>query len=450
MKKKNERGHRPLSFTHKQLCRIKKIQKMKQLVYLIVVVFLASCNSNEKFKTNPKDYNNYLEQQSSKTTSKYFELWNSKITSDSTQLMSFANVASEYNRYFKNTGEISYLKKAEQALDKAVEIANINKASYYRALARNYISQHRFREALQMANLALENKTGLTKSQALLFDVHMELGNYTEAHRYLEHIKNMSDFGYLIRVAKWSDFKGDLDTTIKFMEKALTKAESSKNKNLLLWSYTNLADYYGHAGRIEDSYSHYLKALSIDPKNAYAKKGIAWIVFSFEKNSEEALRIMNAVTNTNESPDYFLLKAEIADYMGNEQSKEANLDRFVMSLDNPDYGAMYNTYSVDFYIEKQDYDKALNLAFTETKERPTPESHNLLAYIYLKKGDYKKALNIVEEHIIGKTFEPAILLNVAHIYKANEKFEKVETLKRELADATYELGPASIDEIRSL
>ncbi|MDO1498920.1 hypothetical protein Q2T40_00615 [Winogradskyella maritima] len=68
-------------------------------------------------------------------TSKYFELWDSKIKKDSSQLMSFGIVGSEYSRFFQNTGKIAYLKKAEQVLEKAVEIAAVGKAGYYRALA---------------------------------------------------------------------------------------------------------------------------------------------------------------------------------------------------------------------------------------------------------------------------------------------------------------------------
>ena len=97
------------------------------------------------------------------------------------------------------------------------------------------------------------------ESQKLLFDIHMELGNYPEAQQYLDSLRNMSDFDYLIRSAKWNDHKGDLKATIHFMEKAKENAEASKNSSQMLWSYTHLADYYGHAGRIEDSYDHFLK-----------------------------------------------------------------------------------------------------------------------------------------------------------------------------------------------
>jgi hypothetical protein len=41
-------------------------------------------------------------------------------------------------------------------------------------------------------------------------------------------------------------------------------------------------------GRIQESYDSYLKTLAIDPNYSYALKGIAWIVFSHERNTKEA------------------------------------------------------------------------------------------------------------------------------------------------------------------
>ena len=231
-----------------------------QYIFLpLAIFFLVSCQEEgNDFKTDKKDYDQFLASKPVKATSKYFKLWDSKIKSDSMQLLSLGNVAAEYSRFFKGTGDIKYLKDAEHSLKKAVEIAAVSKSGYLRALSRNYISQHRFKEALELAEKARTFGSGVKETQSLLFDLHMELGNYDLANKYLDSIQNMSDFGYLIRVAKWNDHKGDLDTAITFMEKATDKAESSKNRGLLLWSYTNLADFYGHAGRIEDSYHLYL------------------------------------------------------------------------------------------------------------------------------------------------------------------------------------------------
>ena len=425
---------------------------MKYLSMCIVLLFLSSCKTEtENLLTNKDDYNKYLASSSSKTTSKYFELWNNKILPDSSQLMSFGIVGGEYNRYFQNTGDIQYLKKAEQVLEKAVNIAAIGQASYYRALARNYISQHRFREAAQLADSARTIKSGVDETLGLMFDVNMELGNYDVAQKYLDSLKNMNDFEYLIRLSKWNDHKGDLATTIRFMEKAKEKAEDSKNKGLRLWAYTNLADYYGHAGRIEDSYRHYLKALALDPGNAYAKKGIAWIVFSHEKKADEAMRILDSVTKNYKAPDYYLLKAEIADFMGDDLKSLSNFETYFKLVRNPDYGDMYNAYNVSLYLDRTDqFDKALKLSRKEVGNRPTPESYSLLAYSHFKKGDKEKALEIVQEHIEGKTFEPAVLVYAAEIYKATGHIEKAQAIKTELFEAIYELGPSSEKSISKL
>lgn len=422
---------------------------MRYIFTLLTVFSLVSCQmGGEATVTNSEDYNEFLINKPLKTDSKYFNLWNSKIKPDSIQLMSFGIVAGEYNDFFQKTGDIQYLKKAEQALEKAVDIAAIGRAGYYRALARNYISQHRFKDALRMANAARKRGSDITDSQRLLFDIQMELGNYKDAEKYLDSTKNMSDFGYLIRLAKWNDYKGDLDTTIRFMEKAMMEAEKTNSNELKLWSYTNLADYYGHAGKVKDSYRYYLKALKLDPGNAYAKKGIAWIVFSYEKNPEEALRILDSVTKNYKSPDYYLVKAEIAEFMGNDIESLSNLDLYFKMVQNSDYGDMYNAYNVNLYIDKtQQYKKAIQLSKKEVANRPTPESYSLLAYSYLKNGETEKARNIVELHIEGKTFEPNILYRNAEIYKATCEKEKVLLLKEELMGAIYELGPSMEDKI---
>lgn len=424
---------------------------MKYSILILCVLLLFSCGNKEGKITDQNDYDKYLVSSTVPTTSKYFELWDSKIKPDSMQTLSFAIVGGEYERYFQGTGDIQYLKKAEKALKRALEIAAIGRPGYYRSLARNYISQHRFKEALQFADSAQRIGGNRNATNGLMFDINMELGNYKTAHQYLDSIKNMEDFGYLIRLAKWNDHKGDLDTTIKFMEIARTKVEKSKNNDLKLWSYTNLADYYGHASRIKDSYDHYLKALALDPQNAYAKKGIAWIVFSHEKDPVEALRILDSVTKNYHAPDYYLLKSEIAEYMGNEFESLSNLDAYFRAVKNPAYGVMYNVYNASLYLDKTNqYDKAIEIGKIEVRNRPTPESYGLLAYGYLKKGEKQKALEIVEKHIDGKTFEPKTLYIVAEIYKATGKTEKVKRLKTELTGAYYELGPLMENKVSSL
>lgn len=425
---------------------------MKPILLITCICVLFACQ--EKQITLPEEYNVYLQHQdtsSKEVTTQHLHFWNTRIKQDSLQIIALGKSAQEYTTLFETTGIIESLKKAELALQKAVANAHIEKDAYLRALARNLISQHRFKEALDALAKAEKFRPNKKATQLMQFDVAMELGDYENAEMHLKSLTDFSDFNYLIRLAKWKDYVGDLDATINYMERAKDIAEYSNNDALKLWTYTNLADYYGHAGRIEDSYEHYLKTLTIDPNNAYAKKGIAWITYSHEKNPTEALRILEAIQKQHQSPDYFLLKAEIAEYQNDLTTQQKNIDTYFEAIQNPAYGGMYNTHTAEILLsQKKRYDEALKIAQEEVANRPTPQSYDLLAYVYQQKGEYKKALDIAENFIAEKTYEPLAQYHLAEIYKANGLYDRVQPIKKELLKASYELGPVTTSAIKNL
>ncbi|MEZ5023745.1 MAG: hypothetical protein R2728_10885 [Chitinophagales bacterium] len=287
----------------------------------------------------------------------------------------------------------------------------------------------------------------------MLFDVYLELGNEKEAEQYLYAMKSFNDFDYLIRLSKWEDHKGNLNKAIFYMENAKLKAEEAKNEHLMLWSYTNLADFYGHAGRIKDSYAHYLKALAINPNYNYALKGIAWIVFSHEKNTEEANRIIDQLITRNNAPDLYLFKADLAEYNNDFEGKKKYLNEYfsILNANSEAYGDMYNSYNVELYAENPNsIHQAIALANKEIDNRATAHSYALLAWANYQDGNEKKALEIINQHVEGKTFEPAVLYQMAEIYKANGLENKLPTLKKELMASLYELGPNKKVDIEKL
>lgn len=430
--------------------------KYIQLILVFVTFFTTiSCNTNKtKQITNSSEYQAYLNIDQNKSLNlakEELNFWSLKLNTTPNQYPYHSKIASANSQIFQLTGDINQLKEAENNLLAANEKTNYNNAGYLRGLSRNYISQHRFKKALEVLTKAEYNGENLAQTHFMLIDVHLELGNLNKVEKYLSKVKNFKDFDYLIRVSKYNDHVGNLDNAIKYLEEALLIAEASNNQNLLQWNYTNLADYYGHAGRINDSYKAYLKALAINPNNSYAKKGIAWIVYSHERNPAEALRILEVVTNENTSPDYFLLKSEIADFMGNIVEKEKQTKNYFNSISNEKYGAMYAKYNVILFADNDDKkQEAIEIAQQEVMERPTTQSYDLLAWSYFKNGNLKKAIEISQNHVIGKTFEPEALLHTAHILKANGNQKEAQEIKKELLSAIYELGPNSELEIKNI
>lgn len=418
-----------------------------------VLLFNCTLKTTEKI-ADSKDYNQYLKESvntSEILAQQELKFWQNKLSNQPTQYPYLSKVAKANTTLFSTKGNISYLIEAANKLQQLNKITNYNKASYLRSLARNYISQHRFNEALELLEKAALNGENLLSTQKMLFDVNLELGNTKNAAKYLSKIEDNSDFDYLIRVSKWHDYNGDLTSAIRFMKKGMKKAEEANNKELKIWSYTNLADFYGHNGQVQEAYNLYLKALALDNNNAYAKKGIAWIVYSHDKNADEALRILDVISDKHSSPDYYLLKAEIAEFKNNLTMKKNNVNVYLSALENNLYGVMYNQHLAKLYLEEfEENEKALPYINQEIENRPTPQSYDLLAWYYYKKQNFKKALEIANKHVVNKTFEPEIQYHLAKIYKANGIQEKAIALKEELLESSFELGPLMAEKILNI
>ncbi|WP_445736728.1 tetratricopeptide repeat protein [Mariniflexile sp.] len=427
---------------------------LPHIMMFFALISIVSCTTSSKKITDSKQYNVYLDVAENTSLEKAYtemEFWKNKLDDQPSQFPYLGKLASSYNTLFTVTGNIEYLKNAEKAYLELNEITLNTKSSYLKGLAAIYISQHKFKESLELLTKAEAMGDNLEGTQKMLFDVHLELGNYKLAKSYLDKFSDDRDFDYLIRVAKWSDHRGNLDAAIRYLEKAKDNAEFANMPGAKIWVYTNLADFYGHHGDIGASYDHFLKALELNPNDAYAKKGIAWIVYSYEKNADEALRILNTVTKTHNSPDYYLLKAEIAKFKGDLVLQKQQINQYKIAVENELYGDMYNKYNVLLFADSSEkLDTALKISEIEVANRPTPQSYDLLAWSYFKTGNTKEALQIMENHVSGKTFEPHALYHLAEVYKASGKMDEAEHLKKKLMESTFELGPLMEQKIKEI
>jgi tetratricopeptide (TPR) repeat protein len=418
---------------------------MKKRSIIIGFVLLAlACKTDieENQITASADYDQYLSTTNRPTYNEGInskEFWSKRLRPDSSGVGELGPLAGAYEQLFQASGDPQFLLNAEKLYKKGMEISANDKDAFARGLAHNYISQHRFKEAYALLQITLDGPSNKHQTKLLLFDAAMEVGDYEKAYEYLSEIKNLKDYHYLIRLAKWSDHRGDLDNAIHYLEEAKAIAESRDSKPLKIWTYSNLGDYYGHAGRIKDSYKLYLKTLALQPDNAYVKKNIAWIIYSEEKNVAEAHRILDSVMKDHILPDHHLFKAELYEFEGNLTNAKSSRINFIKLVKDGKYREMYNTYLIEIYSEAEPV-KALKLAEREVQNRATPESYHLLALAQLKNGMTKEALRTIELYVEGKTHEPMALFHTALVFKANELTDKVAPIKNQLRDAYFELG----------
>jgi len=426
---------------------------MKKLLLILGIVSLISCqNETEKTITDKADYDKYLgvENSSYAKSLEAKDFWSKRLDKDTTGVGELGKLSGAYTGIFETTGDVANLHNVAQLAKRGMQISAHNKDGFARILAHNYISQHRFKEAKEVLDSSYAGVSNKHETELILFDVNMELGNYEEAKKYLEKVKDNKDYHYLIRLAKWSDHRGDLDSAIKYIEQAKGIAESGGADGLKVWAYSNLGDYYGHAGRVDEAYNMYLKTLEIQPDNAYAKKGIAWILYSKENNTAEANRILDSVMKNHKAPDYYLIKSQMAAFNGDTAESETLKNKYISLVENPAYGNMYNAYLITLYADGNKSEKALAMASKEVENRPTPQAYHLLAYAQLKAGMDKEALKTIQEHVEGKTSEPMALYHTALVYKANGMVEEVEPIKKVLLGAQFEIGPLLTQDVKVL
>lgn len=418
----------------------------------IILTLLMSCTKKQTI-SHRQDYDVYLSdgkvaKEIAGVTSE-INFWQNRLQKDTGSYVDMLELASNHLRIFRLSGNINALKTGDSLLKRSSAKLNDTDPEILYSLSQNSIAQHQFLDAARYTNAAREARGDLYTIRLLQFDVNMELGKYNEAYASLQSLKDKSAFDYLVRKAKWEDHTGNLDKAILLMEEAFEKVKHKK-KSLYCWTLSNLADMYGHAGRIDDAYNAYLTVLKKDSANLYCLKGIAWIAYSHDNNTTEAKRIMQYILTQTEMPELKLLLAEIAESEGNMIEKGKLINEFISSVTRTGYGDMYNKYLIEIYAsEFNHHNEAFLLAQKELKNRFTPETCDWMAWAYYNKGDIKQAFEYARTYVHKRTFEPQATMHTAFIYAAIGKKNEAKDMLRECLTSSFELGPVITRQIEN-
>lgn len=420
---------------------------MKAL-YIYLLTFLFSGLISQAAPVQ-ESINRYQPTQTLKQLKAALSFWDQKATQNPQSYTYWIKQAQAHSALFDATSEISHLKHAERLYRTALASPLLDPSGVQRSLARNLISQHQFCEALTLAEKAYDEGSQKRASALLCCDIYAELGMDAETYAMLDELSEERDFEYLIRWAKWEDSQGDLPNAVALLEEAREMAEASGLKSYRTWIYSNLGDFYGHAGRIADAEASYIQALTLNPADAYSLKGLAWIAYAYEQNADKALKILDAISTYSHDPAIQKMRADIFLSQHKDAQSAAVKADLAQRVSHPDYGRMYAAFLVDYYLHQGDIDRAGQRAETEVTDRPTAASFDLLAQVYMAQGQTNKAQTISKAHIWNQTFEPGILKNQLHYFQHTSD-PYLSWIQSEIADASFELGPTETAAMKPL
>lgn len=422
------------------------------IIVMLAIIATVLYFNIQKPIAKSADYEVYLNEghleKTEKTLAERTSFWEKKLREQPKNFVYQTKLAGQYAAWFKLNGDVSKLNQSDSLLH-IVNERYPNRVGTLQALASNAVTRHSFAEAEKLMRQAVAVGEERFASSLMLTDVLLERGDFGYASQLLRDVASTSHFDYLIRQMKMLDQQGNLPEAIKQMEKALVLARSSGSKDLLNWSLSNLADMYGHDGRIQQSYDTYLEALENNPADLHSLKGIAWVAYSHDHNTAEARRILGFLKKIHPVPDYDLLLSDIATLENKPDEAMAYRQSFVEKASNPAYGNMYKAYLCNLKASKTGQAKeALTIAEQEIAERPHPMSYGLLAWASYQKGDKTAALDIIQKHVMNQTQEPKALYHSGVILAGNGLKKEAKQYLEEALEASFELGPLATAEIQ--
>ncbi len=293
-------------------------------------------------------------------------------------------------------------------------------------LAQARLGQHRFAEALTAAQAAVHEQPDAPAALALLGDVHLALGNTTEAGLIFEQLERSHlTLDSLSRVALVRDAQGRSAEARTAMSEAieaggLLKAEAEQ----IAWCESMLGEFAFHAGNLDEAATRYANALKGAPAMHHARFMLARLAAA-RGEIEQAEHDLIALVAEYPLPRYrvqlgrvHLRHAEEADLKAARDLFAAAESEMVAEVERGDLGHVREL--VEFWLAHGgDATRAAEFALRELREvRHDPEGFEVAAWALHKAGRSAEAVGYMREALARNPGSARAHLRAADIYTA--------------------------------
>jgi hypothetical protein len=346
-------------------------------------------------------------------------------------------------------GDITDLKTADSIMHWINLQYKEKDAGPIRTLAGYAMLQHRFTEANDLVQQALEIGSDRYASELLNFDAAFELGRTLLVKDILKKIRSTNEYGYFFRLSKYEHLQGELDSSIAAMNKAAELAGTSTG--LRQTAISNTADLYMHAADTKNANELYMKSIKLDASDLHSLMGIGWIALVHDKKDTLAEKIFRFVQSKTKSPEVLWKLAQVAEQRGDSISEKKYADVFVGIVSDTVYGNMYNKYLIDLYSNFLNVPaKAVTIAERELKNRCTPQTYSWYVWSLFKNGQNDQALELYNKYVSGKPLEGLELYYMGKFMKGLKKGYNADQYFKVAYKNRYDLSPAKQKDLEDI
>ena len=205
----------------------------------------------------------------------------------------FAQAALRRARVESNGG---YTLKAERVL-KAVLAREPSDYDALKMLGAVHMSQHRFREAIEIGTRAMRVHPEDAWNYGVVGDAHLELGEYDAAFDAFDAMaRHRPDAAAYARIAYARELQGHLEAAIASMRMA-AEATGAQDPESLAWHYAQIGNLLLETGDVDGAAREFARAEHVFAGHPFATAGRARVAAA-RGRVDEALAMYQGLMNT--------------------------------------------------------------------------------------------------------------------------------------------------------
>lgn len=307
------------------------------------------------------------------------------------------SLAALYMQEARITGEHPYYYNA------ALDILNIiidhppkEKIFHYQALvskASVMLSQHQFKEALEIGQQALQMETKDAQVYGILCDANVELGQYDKAVAMADKMVSIKpDLRSYARISYLRELHGEVEGAIEAMQMAVKAGVAGQEGTA--WARNTLANLYLEYGYVEEAKQQVERCLVERTDFPFALATKATIELH-QDNIDKAAAANEKAMNGMPEFSFYITKAKIQELKGEKAAYESTKTALLeMMKEDTESGHNMSLETGRIYLDLfNDPAKALEVVQPEYEKRADNiEVNILMGTILYEMGKYQKAL----------------------------------------------------------
>jgi len=362
------------------------------LVFITAIIIIVSwrLTSARNLPSRLEDVYGYMADSTSRTTASteaQIQALQDRLRTNQNDWQAYSQLGLAYLQKARETGDLTYYQKTEEALDKALAFEPNDYASVSGkgALA---LARHEFLSAFEWGERAVQINPDRSYAYGVIADAQIELGRYAEAVETLQKMVDLRpDMSSYSRVSYIRELNGDTGGALEMMQLAVDSG--LPNAENTAWVRTQLANLYFNTGDLERAEIEYQRTLQDRPNYVYAIAGLGRIRATQGK-MDEAIKLLTQAVAIMPMPEFVIMLGDLYQAAGEQEAAEGQY-KLVAAIEK-----LYRANGVDMDMEialfHADHDHQLNetvvLARKAYANRPSIHGADALAWALYKNGNY--------------------------------------------------------------